>query len=80
MFTYLLSHSVRAQKLCESGDGRPGLPVPNNPKGLSNTELTERARAQELCEGGGGRPYRNMRDGEPRTATSATVSVDVKQD
>ena len=26
--------AVRAQKLCESRGGRPGLPVPNNPYGL----------------------------------------------
>ena len=25
---------IRAQELCESRGGRPGLPVPNNPYGL----------------------------------------------
>ena len=25
---------IRAQELCESGGGRPGLPVPNSPYGL----------------------------------------------
>ena len=31
--------SVRAQELCESRGGRPGLPVPNSPYGL--TELAQ---------------------------------------
>ena len=29
-----LSHVSRAQQLCESQGGRPGLPVPNSPYGL----------------------------------------------
>ena len=53
---------LRAQELCESRDGRPGLPVPKSPYGLcgrkatlnSNHALSE--RAQELCESRGGRP------------------------
>ena len=31
MFTYCTTQ-VRAQELCESGGGRPGLPVPNSRK------------------------------------------------
>ena len=47
------------QELCESRDGRPGLPVPNSPLGLCGREATLNlnvSRAQELCESGGGRP------------------------
>ena len=43
--------SVRAQELCESRGGRPGLSVPNSPY-----RLCRRLRAQELCESRGGRP------------------------
>ena len=48
--------SVRAQELCESGGGRPGLPVPNSPYGLRGRKATLENRAQELCESRGGRP------------------------
>ena len=48
----------RAQKLCESGGGRPGLPVPNSPYGLCGRKATLKNRAQELCESRGGRPGR----------------------
>ena len=41
----------RAQELCESRGGRPGLPVPNKP-----TVSVDVNRAQELCESRGGRP------------------------
>ena len=30
----------RAQELCESRGGRPGLPVPNSPSGLCGREVT----------------------------------------
>ena len=30
----------RAQELCESRSGRPGLPVPNNPYGLCGRKVT----------------------------------------
>ena len=54
MFTYLgLS---RAQELCESRGGRPGLPVPSSPYGLCGRKETVKNRAQELCESRGGRP------------------------
>ena len=43
----------RAQELCESGSGRPGLPVPY---GLCGREGTLTVRDKELCESGGGRP------------------------
>ena len=34
-FIYIYQHGVcRAQDLCESRGGRPGLPVPNSPYGL----------------------------------------------
>ena len=51
---------VRAQELCESRGGRPGLPVPNSPCDLcgrkSTLDLNWPNRAQKLCESGGGRP------------------------
>ena len=31
---------LRAQELCESRGGRPGLPVPDNPYGLSGRKAT----------------------------------------
>ena len=31
---------VRAQELCESRGGRPGLPVPNSPYGLCGRKAT----------------------------------------
>ena len=34
------SYSHRAQKLCESRGGRPGLPVPNSPYGLCGRKAT----------------------------------------
>ena len=40
----------RAQELCESRGGRPGLSVPNSPY-----RLCRRLRAQEVCESRGGR-------------------------
>ena len=51
----------RAQELCESRGGRPGLPVPNSPFDLRSgrkTTLNEelRFRAQELCESRSSRP------------------------
>ena len=33
-------HCVRAQELCESGGGRPGLPVPAGPYGLCGRKAT----------------------------------------
>ena len=50
--------SNRAQELCESRGGRPGLPVPNSPYGLRGHKaiLNLSNRAQELCESRGGRP------------------------
>ena len=33
-------YTLRAQELCESLDGRSGLPVPNNPYGLSGRKTT----------------------------------------
>ena len=32
--------NVRAQELCESRGGRPGLPVPNSPYGLCGRKAT----------------------------------------
>ena len=31
---------IRGQELCESGGGRPGLPVPNSPYGLCGRQAT----------------------------------------
>ena len=57
---YVLSVArARGQELCESGGGRPRLPVPNKPtvsvdvKQHFNNHLI--VKAQELCESGGGR-------------------------
>ena len=33
-------HILRAQELCESGGGRPGLPDPNSPYGLCGSKAT----------------------------------------
>ena len=50
------------RELCESGGGRPGLPVPDSPYGFCGRKATlnlntvERERDQELCERRGGRP------------------------
>ena len=37
---YLLKTQFRVQELCESRDGRPGLPVPNSPYGLCGRKAT----------------------------------------
>ena len=57
----VFSKQVRAQGLCESRGGRPGLPVPNSPYGLCGRKATLNLKfvdfsAQELCESRGGRP------------------------
>ena len=68
-------HTVRAQELCESRGGRPGLPVPNKPTvsvDVKQHSTRSHIRAQELCESRGGRP------GLP-VPNKPTVSVDVKQ-
>ena len=41
-----LSHVSRAQELCESRGGRPGLPVPNSPYGLCGRMATLNTDAQ----------------------------------
>ena len=49
----------RAQELCESRGGRPGLPVPIEPHGFCGRKATLNCfavRALELCESRGGRP------------------------
>ena len=65
----------RAQELCESRGGRPGLPVPNSPYALCGRKATLGMnlgfRAQELCESRGGRPLIVL--------NIWLVSVDVKQ-
>ena len=67
---------TRAQELCESGGGRPGLPslISLTVSGRKATLNQLGFRAQELCEsgGGGGRP------GLP-SLISLMVYVDVKQ-
>ena len=58
--TFFFFFSHRAQELCESRGGRPGLAVPNSPYGLCgrkatlNLNLGQSVRAQELCESRGG--------------------------
>ena len=37
----------RAQELCESRGGRPGLPVPNSPKGLCGRKATFEEEEEE---------------------------------
>ena len=69
--------SARAQEVCESRSGRPGLPVPNKPTVSVDvkqhfTIFGLSARAQEMCESRSGRP------GLP-VPNKPTVSVDVKQ-
>ena len=46
-----------AQEVCESRDGRPGLPVASSLYGLCGRKatLSDEFRAQELCENRGGR-------------------------
>ena len=42
-------HSVRVQELCESGGGRPGLPVPSSPTFCVNVKQhRRRSIASEL--------------------------------
>ena len=58
------SDPFRAQELCESRGGHPGLPVPNSVYGLCGRKVTLnynclRVRAQELCESRGGLPVPN---------------------
>ena len=45
--------NIRAQELCESRGGRPGLPVPY---GLCGRKAILNVRAQKLCESRGGHP------------------------
>ena len=43
----LNSDSHRAQELCESRGGRPGLPVPNSPYGLCGRKVTLNSNTQK---------------------------------
>ena len=57
----VLAFPSRAQEVCESRGGRPGLPVPNSAYKLSvwtysNIEHGVSERAQEVCVNRGGRP------------------------
>ena len=77
MFTYLLLQSFRAQELCESRGGRPGLPVPDSPYGLCgrkatlnlNCSISELISCVKVEVAALGSP----------SLTVLTVSVDVKQ-
>ena len=55
-----LTHSLRAQKLCESRGGRYGFSVPHSPYRLCGRKATLNLicsnRTQKLCENRGGRP------------------------
>ena len=42
------TYSERAQELCESGGGRPGLPAHNSPYGLRGRKATLKDPALEL--------------------------------
>ena len=62
MLTYLLTYLQsfnRAQELCESGGGRPGLPVPNKHYNRCGRKATLKRNygALELCKSIGGRPW-----------------------
>ena len=65
--------SFRAQELCESRSGRPGLPVPNKPYSLCGRQATLKQkqkqkscfRVEELCESRGGRPGQNKVPNKP---------------
>ena len=51
IYIYPSTHCCdRAQELCESRGGRPGLPVPNSPFGFCGRKATLKNRIQELCE------------------------------
>ena len=53
----MVAQKFRAQELCESRGGRPGISVPNTPYGLCGRRETLNEtihRAQELCESRGG--------------------------
>ena len=56
------TQTLRAQQLCESRGGRPGLSVPNKPYCFCGRKATVKKkkktdfRVQELCESRGGRP------------------------
>ena len=40
--THKPNYGYRAQEPCESGGGRPGLPVPNSPCGLCGRKATSK--------------------------------------
>ena len=42
---------LRAQELCESRGGRPGLPVPNSPYGLCGRKATVNLSSAALAPG-----------------------------
>ena len=44
----MLTLKDRAQELCESGGGHPGLPVPNSPYGLCGHKETLNCSISEL--------------------------------
>ena len=46
----------KAQEVCESRGGCPGLLVSNNPDSFCGRKATLKNRAQEVCESRGGRP------------------------
>ena len=46
----LLTVKFRAQELCESGSGRPGLPVVNSPYGLCGRKTTLNFTVKPLRE------------------------------
>ena len=64
----------RAQELCESRGGRPGLPVPNNPYRLCGRKATLNCSISELRSCG-----KVEADVLDSTSLIVMVSVDVKQ-
>ena len=51
-------HSCRAQELCKSRGGHPGLPVPNSPYGLCGRKAALKLQSLEAInyDSRGGRP------------------------
>ena len=45
------SPCFRAQELCGSGGGRPGLPIPDSPYGLCGRKATLTLNSKLLCFG-----------------------------
>ena len=51
--SWFFGRKIRAQELCESRSGRPGLPVPNKPYGLCGCKATFEEEEEEDTQSSG---------------------------